>query len=130
MLKPAVEEAISELRAHFQGPALVVKEDSQGGAEVIIEDVPLAFPGHPYAQETTWVGFRIPFQFPYADIYPIFVRGDLKRHDGAALGNATSVTTFSGRETVQLSRSSKNRDPELETVVDKIEKVLTWLQQK
>lgn len=130
MLKSAVEAAIVNLREYFQGLELVVKEDTQGGAEVLIENVPLTISGHPYAQEATWVGFRIPFQTPYADIYPVFVRGDLIRRDGKALGSGTSKTKFLGREAVQLSRRSKNRDPELETVVDKIVKVLTWLQQK
>lgn len=130
MLKPDVQTAIDELKWNFPTSIFVVREDNEGGAYVIVEGVELASKCHPYVQENTWVGFRIHFQYPISDIYPIFVRGDLSRKDGKALGEATSLTTFEGRPAVQLSRRSNRRNADLDTATLKVKKVLQWLQEK
>ena len=80
-----VQQAIAELQETWPDAAIATREDGEGGAFVIMDDVAL-FP--PYAQTSTWVGFRLVFQYPYADVYPHFVRGDLSRSDGKALGEA------------------------------------------
>lgn len=124
MMKAPVEQAIADIRAAFPG-IVTVREDGEGGAYVIVEEVD---PGAPYAQRTTWIGCRITFQYPYADTYPHFVRGDLARADGRALGDGMSQNqTFEGRPAVQISRRSNRMDPTTETAVIKLQKVLTWL---
>ena len=72
---------------------------------------------------------RIPFNCPYADVYPHFVRGDLTRLDGQPLGEATSPGTFDGRPAVQISRRSNRRD-QAETPLLKALKVLEWLRRR
>lgn len=125
MLKPAVERATEQIRAVFSGIPVIVREDGEGGAYIIVEEVD---PGPPYEQRTTWIGFRITFQYPYADTYPHFVRGDLARADKGALGEGMSQNhTFEGRGAVQISRRSNHLDPTTETALLKLEKVLTWL---
>lgn len=124
---PAVERAIEQIRADFPDSPLIVREDGEGGAYVTLEDIPL---GSPYRQDTTWVGFRIVHQYPYADTYPHYVCGDLARLDGRPLGDGTSTTTWEDRPAVQLSRRSNRLDASTQTAVIKLHKVLTWLQSR
>lgn len=123
-MKPEVEQAVQELRDAFPGVPVTVREDGDGGAFVIVEEVKL---GQPYNQESTWVGCQVTFQYPYADVYPYFVRGDLSRADGQPLGEGLSTTTWENRPTVQVSRRSNRRDPAYDTVYRKLLRVVEWL---
>jgi len=126
-LQPAVAEAIAELRTQFASATVEVREDGEGGAFVFVEPVD---PGPQYVQRQTWIGFRITFQYPYADVYPHFVRGDLARADGASLGEAMTTRNFEGHPTVQLSRRSNHLDPQFDTAAIKLLKVLDWLRSR
>jgi hypothetical protein len=121
---PEVAAAVDEIKAAFPNATVEVKEE--GDAVVVLLD-PID-PGEPYAQRESWIGFRITFQYPYSDVYPHFVRGDLSRVDGAGLGEGTAVTTFENRPAVQLSRKSNRLDPTTDTALIKLHKVLAWLQ--
>jgi len=123
-LTAEVAVAIEEIRSSFPDATVEAVDDGDGGALVFVDPVD---PGPPYQQRETWVGFRVTFQYPCADVYPHFVRGDLARTDGGPLGEATSVTVFEGRHAVQLSRRSNHLDPETDTAAIKLHKVLTWL---
>ncbi len=128
-LTPEVAEAVDEIRDAFPevDVDVAVREDGQGGAFVVVDPVD---PGVQYEHRATWIGFQITFQYPYSDVYPHFVRGDLVRIDGAALGEGTSATTWEGRPAVQLSRRSNHLDPTTDTAVLKLLKVLEWLRSK
>jgi len=137
-MSPEVISAIEEIRAQFPEKPVLVGTDQHGGACVIVEDVPL---GAPYRHASSWVGFHITHACPYADVYPHFVRGDLARADGGALGEGHSsghqfpqpgvvvAGNLPAREAVQLSRRSNHRDSgsALETPLIKLMKVLQWL---
>src|ERR1700682_147290 len=124
-MKAEGEKAIEQIRASFPGKQLIAREDGEGGAYVIVDDVEL---GPPYSQDATWIGARITCEYPYADVYPVFVRGDLARKDGQALGEATAVgQTFEGRSAVQISRKSNRLNPGRDTAAMKLQKVLAWL---
>ena len=126
-LKPAVEEAIKNLQKVFPESAVSPTEDGQGGAHIVIEPVPLDI--QVFVQSETWVGFDLSFNLPYADVYPIYVRSDLARHDGRELkGKSEGLhpnKNFQGRSTLMLSRS--NRDPEYDKPHLKVLRVLEWL---
>src|SRR4051794_21703374 len=111
---PAVQRALAQIRTDFADSPLTVREDGEGGVYVTLEDVTL---GPPYVQDATWIGFRIVHQYPYADTYPHYVRGDLTRVDGRPLGDGTSTTTWEGRPAVQLSRRSNRLDAVTQTAV-------------
>jgi hypothetical protein len=121
---PAVARAIAEMHVSFPNSQVIVREDGEGGAYVTVVVVPL---GPPYTQKSTWVGFRIVHQYPYADTYPHFVRGDLARVDGRSLGDGTSSSTWEGKPAIQISRRSNRLDATVQTAAIKLQKVLAWL---
>lgn len=123
-MTPEVAAAVDEIKAAFPNATIEVKEEAD--AVVVLLD-PID-PGQPYVQRESWIGFRITFQYPYADVYPHFVRGDLSRVDGAKLGEGMTVTTFGGQSAVQISRRSNKLDPNTDTALIKLHKVLAWLQ--
>ncbi len=126
-LKPQVEYAIEQIKAYFPEASVTTKDDGQGGAHVLVDPVDL---GEQYTPETrvTWIGFHVSFQYPIADVYPHHVRPDLKRQDGGALGEGMSVSRFKGfdRESVQLSRRTKEIDWRRHTALLKLQKVIEW----
>jgi hypothetical protein len=122
-----VEQAIEEIRASFPDSEIMVRDDGEGGAYVIVEAVEL---GPTYVPKKSWMGTRITFQYPYSDTYPHFVRGDLARADGGPLGEALSPTTFEGRSAIQVSRRSNHLDPRHDTAALKLQKVLLWLRSR
>jgi hypothetical protein len=126
-MKAAVEKAIAELRVTFPDAAVAIEEDGDGGAYVTLDPVPII---GPYTQTDTWVGFHIGFQYPASDVYPHFVRADLSRRDGAALGAGTSPAQFRGRAAIQISRRSNRLDPAIQTAAHKLLKVLAWMENK
>lgn len=125
-MTPEVAAAIEEIKTAFPRATVTAREDGEGAA-VLVEPVSL---GAPYSQPDTWIGFRITFQYPYADVYPHFVRGDLSRLDTAALGEGMSQSTFEDRKAVQISRRSNKLDPNHDTALIKLHKVLTWLRNR
>jgi hypothetical protein len=121
---PEVCAAIDEIETAFPTATVTKRDDGDGGAVVIVEPIEL---GEKYEQAETWVGFHITFQYPYSDVYPLFVRGDLTRCDGRVLGDGTSTTTFEDRPAVQLSRKSNRHNPATDTAALKLLKVMDWL---
>jgi len=124
---PEVSQAIDELKSAFPTATVVAREVGDGGAHVTIDSVD---PGAQYVQRETWVSFTIGFQYPYADVYPLFVRPDLSRVDGAALGEGIGAATFDGQPATQLSRRSNKLNPSVDTAALKVTKVLTWLRSR
>jgi hypothetical protein len=124
-VKPEVERAIAEIQKAYSETTVTVREDDEGGAYVILEEVA---PGPAYREAVTWIGFRVTFQYPYSDVYPHYVRGDLSRADGRGLGDGMSQNqNFEGRPAVQISRRSNHLDPRTQTALIKLQKVLLWL---
>lgn len=123
-LLPPVEKAIAEIRVCFPDNSLEFFADGSGGALVILRGIPL---GPPWAQADTWIGFQITFQYPYADVYPHFVRHDLSRADGKPFGPGLGVAQFRGQPAIQISRRSNKLNPATDTAKLKLLKVLKWL---
>jgi hypothetical protein len=124
-----ITEAIEEVRETFADATVTVDTDGNGGAWVVIDSVPL---GSVYLQDSTWIAFQITFPYPEADVYPHFVRPDLSRADGAALGAGFSLAKWglSGDVGMQLSRRSNRLNPAVDTAATKVLKVLKWLNEQ
>lgn len=121
---PEVKSAIDEIAGAFPGCRLDAVEDGQGGAFVTLHDAAL---DERYQQRTTWVSFQITHTYPYADVYPHFVRHDLSRCDGKPLGEGTSMGNFRNEPAIQLSRRANRHNPATDTALLKLFKVLRWL---
>lgn len=119
-----INQAINEIKAAFFNSKVKVRADGDGGAYVTSWPVTL---GDQYQNSESWIGFHITFQYPYADIYPHFVNGDLKRKDGKELGAGMSSSTFDGKPAIQISRRSNHLDPNRDTAVLKLLKVIDWI---
>lgn len=128
-LKEPVAEALSEISASFRAHRVDHEPDGQGGAFLRIHDVAV---GKAFTQPTSWVGFQITFQYPFADIYPHYLRPDLTRVDGAALTpplhlNQSFALPSGALPAVMLSRRSNHRDPAMDSAAVKLAKILDWL---
>jgi hypothetical protein len=126
-MKVEVSKGIEELKRQFSSSAFIVAEDNQGGAYVIIENVLL---GPRYRPDHTWLGFQIPAQYPYADIYPTFIGAEVRRADGVAFTPpVTPGHQFQGRPALQVSRrngaAAQNGS---QKVTAKILKILDFLE--
>ena len=118
-----VAAAIKEIAAVY--PNVDAEPDGDGGARVIVHDLPLAAI---YRQRHTWCEFHVTYSYPGADVYPHFVRADLSRVDEANLGEAMSPgRSPSGKPAIQISRRSKRLNPATDTALLKLQKVLRWL---
>ena len=123
-MKPQVEQAIAELQACFHYTKVVASDTEDGGASVRIDSVDL---GPAYTPRETWIAFGIGFQYPYADVYPLFVRPDLARADGQPHGEGLAPGSFGGEAALQLSRRSNRLNAEIDTAALKVTKVIQWL---
>jgi hypothetical protein len=125
-MKVEVSSSIEELKRQFSAATFIVREDGQGGAYVIMEPVPL---GPKYLPEATWIGFHVPPQYPYADIYPVFIGGNVTRANGLAFTvPVTPGHQFEGRPAIQVSRRNSAAQGGLQKVGSKILKVLDFLE--
>jgi len=123
-MTPQVRQAIEELRACFPDAEVIVSATGEGGAMVTIDPVNL---GPRYVPHETWIGFAISFQYPHADIYPLFIRPDVTRADGRSHGQGIARAEFRGAPALQLSRRSNGRNPDVDTAALKVTKVVQWL---
>ena len=131
-IKPAVIAAIDEVRSSFPGLQVDVEPDGQGGAFVRLQEADL---GEKYQPSKTWIGFQITFQYPFADVYPHYIRPDIHRTDNKPLGEAihpnnTFPLPSKNESALLISRRSNHRDSELDTAAVKLAKVLDWIRSR
>lgn len=127
MANPAVSRAVEELRTCFPDAEVDATDTGDGGVTVTINPVEL---GPVYVQRDTWLRFAISFQYPYADVYPLFVRPDLTRVDGNGHGTGVTQGSFNGEPAMQLSRRSNRLNPAVDTAALKVMKVVKWLREQ
>lgn len=123
---PDVEEAVAEIRAAFPANRVQAVPWAEGGAEVTVEEVDL---GEQYEPQTTFVGFCIDRLYPHSDVYPHFLRPDLRKTNGAALPNPGMIPDQQWREqpAIMVSRRSTRWNPNRDTAAGKLHKVLEWV---
>jgi len=125
-MKNEVSAAIKEVQTQFEGASIASREDGQGGAFVVLEPVSL---GARFEPSETWVGFHITAQYPYADIYPVFVGGDVVRVDGRPFQAPVTLNhNFEGRTALQVSRRNSSAQTGLQTAKTKILKIINFLE--
>lgn len=121
-----VEEAVAEIRAAFPENEVLATPLETGGAEVVVEDVDLT---ERYEPRTTFIGFRIEHSYPYSDVYPHFVRPDLRKSDGTALPSPgmTPNQQWPNQPAIMVSRRSNRWDSNKDTALGKLHKVIEWI---
>lgn len=121
-----VTNAIVELENQFGASKVIVNDDGQGGARIVIESISI---GKKYSPDSTWVGFHITAQYPYADIYPVFIGGDVKRVDGAIFSAPiTHGYTFEDRSAIQISKRNSAAGNGKQKATLKILKIIDFLE--
>jgi hypothetical protein len=129
-MTPEVQAAIAEVARAFPEHGVRTLEEPQGGAYVIVDDLPVG-PAHEPA--TSWMGFLISFQHPRAQVYPHWLRADLRRADGTAFAPPIHPgQTMPGFNlpAVMVSRGSNAWNPATDTPVLKLMRVLEWLRSR
>jgi len=125
-MKVEVTMAIDELKRQFSDSAFIIREDGQGGAYVVMEPVPI---GSRYTPASTWFGFHIAAQYPYSDIYPIFIGANVSRIDGQVFNApVTAGHHFEGRPALQVSRRNTTAPVRGQKATGKVLKVLDFLE--
>lgn len=120
---PNVTTAVEQVVATFGAERVRAWADGTGGAQVVIDDVPLS---PTWASASTWIGFAVSHLVPEADTYPHYVRGDLTYADGRPLNTPLAPASFAGVPAVQVSRRQRpGTTPQ--TAVGKTRGVLAWL---
>jgi hypothetical protein len=127
-MKTEVATGIDELKRQFAGATFTIREDNQGGAFVVMEPFVLS---PKYFPSVTWMGFQIPAQYPYADVYPVFIGGNVSRANGAPfVVPITRGHQFEGRPAIQVSRRNGAARSGVQKVTMKILKVLDYLEKQ
>ena len=138
-MKPAVEEAVEELRRGLPGHEVRVKEDSDGGAFVIVEGMGL---GQAFAPATSWVGFHVTWPYPDADVYPHFIDPKVQYVGSGpapvpspegnlptAMGRGATMPGFE-MPAIQVSRRSNHRNATTDSALDKLLRVVEFLRRR
>ena len=121
-----VSNAIKELEIQFVNSPLTIRDDNQGGAYVIVDSITL---GSKYKPESTWLGFQITAQYPYADIYPVFMGAEVVKADGTEfIVPVTKGHTFESRQAIQISRRNGAANSGSQKVTMKLLKILDFLE--
>ena len=125
-MRVEVRTAIDELGRQFPEATITSREDGNGGAYVLMDGMKL---GPRYQPDTTWVGFHLTPQYPYADIYPVFVGADVTRADKAPfVPPVTPGHVFEGRQAIQVSRRNGAAQTLSQRATAKILKILSYLE--
>jgi hypothetical protein len=125
-MKVEVASGVEDLKRQFGAAQFTVREDGQGGAYVVMDPIDL---GEKFTPRQSWMGFHIPAQYPYADIYPVFISSNVRRANGRPFEvPITPNHAFEGRPALQISRRNSAAQNGLQKVPTKILKVLDFLE--
>jgi hypothetical protein len=137
-VKPAVEQAVADLRASFPD-AVRVLEDADGGAFVIVDALDI---GAGFSPSTSWVGFHITWGCPEPDVYPHFIDlavtyvGSQQAPNQFPEGNLPAPLTRNAMmpgfnvPAIQVSRRSNRHNPATDTPLSKLFRVLREMRDK
>ncbi len=138
-MKESVALAINEITDAGIGTGVRTREDADGGAYVIVDGTAI---GDSFSPATTWIGFHILWTCPDADVYPHFADPSLKyigsgetpnQHPEGNLPTAiTRGATMPGFEipAIQISRRSNHRNPETDSTLQKLLRIIEFLRSR
>lgn len=134
-MKKFVQTAIKELEDGLPDAKVTARDDGDGGAHVLVEDVDF---GEAFAPRKSWIGFHVTWS-PDADVYPHFIDPAVQyvgsgatpnQHpDGnlpAAMTRGMSLPGFD-KPAIQVSQRSNRRNAETDSALQKLLRVLKFL---
>lgn len=124
-MRNEVASGVDELKAQFAPSSVTVAEDGSGGAYVIVESVDL---GPRFTNQVTWIGGHLTAQYPYADVYPVFIGNDVSRADGVPFQAPVTPSNFAGRPAWQVSRKNSGAQAQSQSASAKFLRVIHYLQ--
>ena len=137
-MKPAVVEAIRQLEEGAPGGVVESREDGSGGAYVLVRALDL---GKAYAPSESWIAFHLTWTYPDGDVYPHFMDHAVSYIGGAApnvhpegnlptsLARGNMVPGFE-LPAIQISRRSQRWNPETDTALHKLLRVLDFIRSR
>jgi hypothetical protein len=130
-MTPEITAAIEEIRKVFPGKEITIKEETNGDVYLLVHDLEI---GGQYTPSTSWVGFKLCFQYPFGDVYPHYIDGKIRRSDGAAFVSPLHINqTFPGfpdHRVTMVSRRSNRWNPATDTAAFKLINVLDWIKKQ
>jgi hypothetical protein len=124
-MKTEVSTAIEELQRQFPEAAFTIREDGQGGAYVIMDPIAV---GSRLTPPSSWMGFQITAQYPYADIYPVFIGANVVRANRTPWGPPITPGQFEGHPALQISRRNGAVQAGTQKATAKVLKILHYLE--
>ena len=122
-LAAPVEEAIADLEREY-GP-IAVQPSDDGGAVITVSGIDISSRWEPSQID---VHFLVPFNFPFAYIYPFYTDSVLTRTDGGGWPSALQRVVWRDQERTQISLRPKSWQPQIETASARVGLVRHWFQ--
>lgn len=122
-----IEEVLQTLRDDFPDSTVTYTPDGSGGGAAVVHPVDL---GPQYTPRESWIGAQLTPALPFADIYPVFIDGAVKRVDGKA--HQVPISTghsFAGRSAIQVSLRTNNLMATVEAAASKFTKALHFVRE-
>jgi len=120
VLTDAVAAAIAALKEDYE---IEVEHTGDGGALITVHRVEIGLQWDPAIVE---VEFLLPYNYPFAAIYPYYTTETLGRADGAAWPGALQHVAWRGRRVVQISLRASRWNPHVDTAHGAIAQVIRW----
>ncbi len=120
-LSETVRAALVQLEEMFE---LVVEPHETGSAIVTVHGIEISSKWSPPVIDLT---FEIPFNYPFAAIYPYYTRSELARTHGAANPSALQRVQWRDGVWTQISLRANKWSPQVDTAVGAVLQVQHWL---
>lgn len=118
----AVRAAIDQLETAFE---LAVEPQENGGAFVTIRQFEI---GDKWNVAVIDLVFEIPFNYPFAPIYPYYTETALARVDGGPHPDALQVVQWRGGNWTQISLRKNQWSPQVDTALSSVLQVQHWFE--
>lgn len=117
---PTVAAAVVYLNGLFSAEA---EPSGDGGAIVVVRGLDIGETWTPTSMNLT---FEIPFNYPFAAIYPFYCEAGLARADGQALPSALQRVDWRGGSMTQVSLRASRWNPQIDTAAGAVLQVQEW----
>lgn len=118
----AVREALDELQTVFE---LTLEPQENGGVFVTVRQLEI---GAKWSPAVIDLVFEIPFNYPFAAIYPYYCAAPLSRVDGGVLPQGLQTVQWRNGNWTQISLRKNQWSPQVDTALSSVLQVQHWLE--